>query len=90
LWAAMNSLRQNLQGQGTVVTAVHVGYVDTDMAAGVVAPKTAPAVVAAATLDAVEAAQYEVLVDEFARHVRATLSSPLRELYPGLGAAALQ
>ena len=34
-WSATNSLRVRLQPQGTVVTAVHVGYMDTDMAANV-------------------------------------------------------
>src|SRR3954453_8558248 len=69
MWAATSSLRQNLLGQGTLVTAVYVGYIDTDMAAWFDGPKTAPEVVAAATLDAVEAGAYEVLVDEFARNV---------------------
>jgi NAD(P)-dependent dehydrogenase (short-subunit alcohol dehydrogenase family) len=85
LWAATNSLRQNLQEQGTLVTAVYVGYIDTDMAAWFDGPKTSPAVVAAATLEAIEAGGYEVMVDEFARSVRARLSSPLSELYPALG-----
>jgi NAD(P)-dependent dehydrogenase (short-subunit alcohol dehydrogenase family) len=85
MWAAINSLRQNLLDQATLVTAVYVGYVDTDMAAWVDAPKMAPDVVVAAALDAVEAGEYEVLVDEFARHVRTGLSGPLTDLYPALG-----
>src|SRR4051794_10310032 len=84
MWAAINSLRQNLLAQATLVTAVYVGYVDTDMAAWVDAPKMAPDVVVAAALDAVEAGAYEVLVDEFARHVRTGLSGPLTDLYPAL------
>jgi NAD(P)-dependent dehydrogenase (short-subunit alcohol dehydrogenase family) len=88
LWAATNSLRQNLLDQGTLVTAVHVGYVDTDMAAWTDAPKTAPDDVVAAALDAVEAGEYEVLVDDFARQVRAGLSGPLSELYPALATPA--
>ena len=84
MWAATNSLRQNLLGQGTLVTAVYVGYVDTDMAAWFDGPKTAPEAVVAAALDAVEAGEPEVLVDEFARHVRAGLAGPLSELYPAL------
>src|SRR4051794_7085472 len=55
LWMATNSLRQNLLGQGTLVTAVHVGYMDTDMAAGFDGPQTAPEVVAAAAPDGGEA-----------------------------------
>ena len=88
MWAATNSLRQNLLHQGTVVTAVYAGYLDTDMAAWTDAPKTAPEVVAAATLDGVEAGAYEVLVDDFARHVRGALSGPLSALYPALATPA--
>jgi NAD(P)-dependent dehydrogenase (short-subunit alcohol dehydrogenase family) len=84
LWMATNSLRQNLLEQGTLVTAVHVGYVDTDMAAWFDGPKTAPEVVAGEALDAVEAGDYEVLVDAWTRQVRAGLSGPLTELYPAL------
>jgi NAD(P)-dependent dehydrogenase (short-subunit alcohol dehydrogenase family) len=88
MWAATNSLRQNLLDQGTVVTAVYAGYLDTDMAAWIDAPKTAPEVVAAATLDGVEGGEHEVLVDEFARHVRGALSGPLSALYPALATPA--
>jgi NAD(P)-dependent dehydrogenase (short-subunit alcohol dehydrogenase family) len=88
MWAATNSLRQNLLDQGTLVTAVYVGYLDTDMAAWFDGPKTAPDVVAAAALDAVETGEYEVLVDEFARNVRAALSGPLTHLYPALATPA--
>jgi NAD(P)-dependent dehydrogenase (short-subunit alcohol dehydrogenase family) len=88
MWAATNSLRLNLLDQGTLVTAVYVGYVDTDMTAAVDAPKTAPDVVAAAVLAAVEAGEHEVLVDEPARQVRAGLSGPLSGLYPALASPA--
>jgi NAD(P)-dependent dehydrogenase (short-subunit alcohol dehydrogenase family) len=88
MWAATNSLRQNLLDQGTLVTAVYAGYLDTDMAAWIDAPKTAPDAVAAATLDGVEAGEHEVLVDEFARHVRGALSGPLSALYPALATPA--
>jgi NAD(P)-dependent dehydrogenase (short-subunit alcohol dehydrogenase family) len=87
MWAATNSLRQDLLEQGTLVTAVHVGYIDTDMAAAVDAPKTAPEIVSEATLDGVEAGQHEVLADEPARQVRAALSGPLSGLYPVLADA---
>jgi NAD(P)-dependent dehydrogenase (short-subunit alcohol dehydrogenase family) len=87
MWAATNSLRQTLLEQGTLVTAVHVGYIDTDMAAAVDAPKTAPEIVSEAMLDGVEAGQHEVLADEPARQVRAALSGPLSGLYPALADA---
>jgi NAD(P)-dependent dehydrogenase (short-subunit alcohol dehydrogenase family) len=41
MWAATNSLRQILLGQGTLVTAVHVAYIDTDMSASVTSPEPA-------------------------------------------------
>src|SRR4051794_24793722 len=84
LWMATNSLRQNLMVQGTLVTAVHVGYMDTDMAAWFDGPKTAPEAVAVAALDGVEAGEYEVLVDAWTKRVRAGLSGPLAGLYPAL------
>jgi NAD(P)-dependent dehydrogenase (short-subunit alcohol dehydrogenase family) len=84
LWAATNSLRQNLLEQGTLVTGVFVGYTDTDMAAWFDGPKTAPDVVVAAALDGLQAGEHEVLVDAFARRVRAGLSGPLTDLYPAL------
>ena len=62
MWSATNALRLALRDQGTLVTAVHVGYLDTDMAATVTAPKIAPQVVADAILRAVAAGEHEVLV----------------------------
>src|SRR3954453_10681511 len=88
LWMATTSLRQNLLEQGTLVTAVHVGYMDTDMAAWFDGPKTAPEGVAAAALDGVEAGDYELLVDGWTKHVRAGLSGPVAGLYPALATAA--
>ena len=84
MWAATNSLRQNLLEQGTLVTAVFAGYIDTDMAAWYDGPKSAPADVVAAALDGLEAGEYEVLVDAWSRDVRDALSGPLTGLYPGL------
>jgi NAD(P)-dependent dehydrogenase (short-subunit alcohol dehydrogenase family) len=37
-----NALRLALRDQGTIVTALHVGYMDTDMTARVDAPKAGP------------------------------------------------
>ena len=86
MWAATNALRLALAEQGTQVVAVHVGYMDTDMAAAVTAPKIDPKTVAAAILDGVEAGEHEVLADDVSRHVRAALSGPLGGLYPSLKA----
>lgn len=84
MWNATNALRLELADQHTLVVGVHVGYMDTDMAAHIAAKKTSPDAVADATLDAVEAGEAEVLADDTSRHVRAALSGPLTALYPSL------
>jgi len=86
-WALANGLRLELADHGVTVTTVHVGYMDTDMAAGVEGPKTDPAVVAALALDAVEAGEPEVLVDDVSRQVRAGLAGGVAALYPTLAPA---
>jgi len=55
LWSATDAMRLELAPQGVQVVAVHMGYVDTDMAAGVTAPKTSPEDVVRQVLDGVEA-----------------------------------
>jgi NAD(P)-dependent dehydrogenase (short-subunit alcohol dehydrogenase family) len=84
LWSATNSLRLTLADQNTLVVAVHVGYMDTDMAAAVTSPKASPRAVAEAALDGVQAGRHEVLADDISRQVRAALSGPLGGLYPSL------
>jgi NAD(P)-dependent dehydrogenase (short-subunit alcohol dehydrogenase family) len=84
LWSATNSLRLELQPAGVQVVGVHVGYVDTAMAAGVTEAKTSPVDLVSDVLDATEAGEYEVLADETSRQVRAGLSAPLEALYPQL------
>lgn len=74
-WALSNGLRQELRGQGTQVTSLHVGYMDTDMTRGLDAPKSSPADVARLTLEGVEAGAFEVLADEVSRQVKASLST---------------
>ncbi len=86
LWSQTNSLRLELKPRGIGVTGLHVGYVDTDMAAHVDAPKSAPRDVAALALDGVESGAHEVLADDFSRQVKAGLSGELTALYPQLAA----
>ena len=81
-WALTNGLRNELRAQRTHVLAVHMGYVDTDMARAVDAPKLSPALVAARVLEAVERGDDEVLLDDTARQVKAGLLWP-RPLYLG-------
>ena len=45
-WSLTNALRIELRGQGTLVVAVHAGFIDTDMAAGVSGEKVSPESVA--------------------------------------------
>jgi short-subunit dehydrogenase len=52
--AACNCLRAELEEQGTSVTALIVGSVDTRMAAHINRPKSPPAEIAASSLDAIE------------------------------------
>ncbi len=83
-WSLTNALRLELAPQKTQVTALHVGYMDTDMAKDVDGPKTDPAVVAGLALDGVEQGRFEVLADDTSRNVRAGLSADLTALYPAL------
>lgn len=73
-WSATNALRQALAPAGTTVTGVHVGFIDTDMAAHIDAPKVMPREVAARALDGVEAGAAEVLADDVTRSVKSALS----------------
>jgi len=69
-WAITNGLRQELRAQGTLVVAVHAGYIDTDMAAHATGPKIKPELVAERTLDALRNDQPEVLADDTANAVK--------------------
>jgi NAD(P)-dependent dehydrogenase (short-subunit alcohol dehydrogenase family) len=85
-WSATNSMRVQLREQGTIVTALHVGYMDTDMTARIEAPKADPREIARQTADAILAGQYEVLADETSRKVKSQLSQDLTNLYARLAA----
>jgi NAD(P)-dependent dehydrogenase (short-subunit alcohol dehydrogenase family) len=84
LWSATNSLRLELAPRGVHVVGVHVGYVDTAMAAHATGPKMLPADLVRAVFDAVEAGKYEVIADELTAKVKAALSGPVEALYPQL------
>lgn len=86
-WSLTNALRLELLDQDTQVVALHVGYMDTDMAAGVDAPKASPYDVASQALAAIEAGAFEVLADDTSRYVRSALSADLTALYPTLTSA---
>lgn len=82
-WSATNSLRIELERQGTLVTGVHLGYTDTDMVADVDAPKNDPRQVARDIVDGVERGDAEVLADDLTRYVKGSLSGPAEALRAG-------
>ena len=82
-WSLTNALRQALAHQGTKVSALHMGYVDTDMTRGLDVPKHQPADVVQFALDGVEAGLSEILADELSHRVVAGLSGGVGALYPG-------
>ncbi|WP_371783460.1 SDR family oxidoreductase [Streptosporangium subroseum] len=86
--AMTNVIRQELAPAGIDVTALHVGYMDTDMADYVdSSDKVDPAWVAGLALDGVQARALEVVADDKSLNARAALSGGLDQLYPGLPAA---
>ena len=84
LWSATNSLRLELAPAGVHVVGVHVGYVDTAMAAHSTDPKVDPAELVRTVFDAVQAGEYEVLADQTSVQLKAGLSAPLEAIYPQL------
>ncbi|MGY1772484.1 SDR family oxidoreductase [Blastococcus sp. SYSU D00813] len=83
-WSMTNSLRASLAPRGVRVSALHVGYMDTDMTAGVEAPKSDPADVARTAVDGLVAGDPEIVADEVSRRVQAGLSGGVAALYPAL------
>jgi NAD(P)-dependent dehydrogenase (short-subunit alcohol dehydrogenase family) len=84
-WALTNVIRQELAPSGIDVTALHVGYMDTEMADYVDASnKVDPAAVAATALDAIQERIPEVIADDVSRRTKSALSGGLELLYPHL------
>ena len=85
-WSFTNSARVELKRQGTQVVGVHVGFVDTDLTAGLDTDKIPPATVAGSVLDALEAGASEAVVDELSRNIKAGLHDDQQLVYPGIEA----
>jgi NAD(P)-dependent dehydrogenase (short-subunit alcohol dehydrogenase family) len=83
-WSMTNGIRIELSHQGTLVVAVHSGFIDTDMSSGYDAPKLSPEFVATQAFDAVEAGSIEVLADERSRFVKDFLSHDHELIYPAI------
>ena len=75
-WAMTDAARQELAPHGIHVAALHVAYMDTDMAAHIDGPKENPADVAALALDGIETDLTEILADDITRNVKQGLSAP--------------
>jgi NAD(P)-dependent dehydrogenase (short-subunit alcohol dehydrogenase family) len=81
-WSLTNATRQVLAAQGTQVTALHVGYMDTDFTAGIDVPKADPADIARIALDGLEAGDPEILADDASRRIQQGLAGGVAALYP--------
>ncbi len=82
-WALTNAARVELRRQGTLVTGVFAGVIDTQMGAAFAdLPKTSPQLVVDQALDGIEAGAEEVLCDDRTRSVKAALPDDLTLIYP--------
>jgi NAD(P)-dependent dehydrogenase (short-subunit alcohol dehydrogenase family) len=81
-WSMTNAVRQELAADNILVSALHVGYMDTDMAAHVTAPKSDPAIIATLALDSIAANEREIVADDISRHVQTSLAAGVTALYP--------
>jgi NAD(P)-dependent dehydrogenase (short-subunit alcohol dehydrogenase family) len=82
-WSLTNAARIELHGQGTLVTGVFVGVIDTEMGEffGDL-PKISPDSVARQVLDGIDAGAEEILCDDRTRAVKANLPRDLTAIYP--------
>jgi NAD(P)-dependent dehydrogenase (short-subunit alcohol dehydrogenase family) len=71
--AVTDAVRIQLKAHGTHVVGVYAGFIDTDMAAQVIAPKTSARQVADRTLGGLRTGQNHVIADDSARDTRAML-----------------
>lgn len=87
-WALTNGLRIELAAQGTQVLGAHMGYMETDMAAGYDVPKVKPEDVAAQIFKALIAGGEEVLADDLTRHVKLGINAEVPAYIAAARAAA--
>ncbi len=83
-WSQTNALRLELLERGIGVTGLHMGYVDTEMAANAPEPKARPEDIARQALDGIESGAYEVLADDTARWAKQAVAGDLADAYPAL------
>ncbi|WP_342415424.1 hypothetical protein NST83_20125 [Paenibacillus sp. FSL R10-2782] len=70
----------NLYPQKVRVASLHVGFIDTDMTAGIEAPKSNPANIAKLAIDGLESDSFEIIADDVSR----TVQSGVAAIYPQL------
>jgi len=83
-WSLTNALRVQLAEDNIRVAGLHVGFMDTEMAASVDAPKSDPGVIAKVAVAGIESGLYEILADDVSRQLQAGLAGGVAALYPGL------
>jgi NAD(P)-dependent dehydrogenase (short-subunit alcohol dehydrogenase family) len=74
-WSLTNGLRLELASQGTTVSALHVGFMDTDLTREFDAPKHAPEAIARIAFDGLADGATEILADDLTRNVHAGLTA---------------
>jgi NAD(P)-dependent dehydrogenase (short-subunit alcohol dehydrogenase family) len=72
----------DLNPRGVQVVGVYMGYMDTDMTAGVDAPKTSPWDVVRQVLDGIEAGAAEILADQLAAMFAPPSTDPSTSVTP--------
>lgn len=88
-WALTNAVRMELAEQGTLVTGLHLGAVDTDFSAAYDGPKGDPADAVRAGLDGIAAGAIEVLADDWSAHVKQSLADDPARLYAEIRAGVV-
>ena len=83
-WALTNDLRLNLYPRNVRVAGLHVGYMETDMTAGIEAPKSSPADIAKIAIDGIESDSFEIVADDVSRGIQSVLSGGVAAIYPQL------
>jgi NAD(P)-dependent dehydrogenase (short-subunit alcohol dehydrogenase family) len=82
--AVTDAVRFQLKRQGTQVVAVHAGYIDTDMAAGVDSPKVSAKQVAERTLDGLRRGRNSVHADQRSEEIWQKVRTDPEGLYARL------
>ena len=81
-WSMSNSVRLELAPQGTQVTAVHAGIIETDMMPdGYPGPTTQPQDAVRTALDGLHEGKLEVLIDDWSQMIKTTLAKDPRAFY---------